>query len=47
MNRPQEPYKNRVLAALPKAEITRLAWHLSPVDLPQGTPLAASKAAYA
>jgi CRP-like cAMP-binding protein len=33
MNSPPGQYKNRVLAALPKAEIDRLAPHLSPVDL--------------
>lgn len=33
MNPPRHRYKNRVLAALPKAEIDRLAPHLSPVTL--------------
>ena len=31
--RPPPQYKNRILAALPKAEIARLAPHLSPVSL--------------
>ena len=39
MNRPSTPYKNRVLAALPKAEIARLAPHLTPVPLAQHTTL--------
>ena len=33
MNPPKNHYKNHVLAALPKAEIDRLAPHLSPVTL--------------
>jgi hypothetical protein len=32
---PKEAYRNRVLAALPKAEIARLQPHLSRVDLEQ------------
>ena len=32
-------YKNKILASLPKAEISRLAPHLSPVDLPAGKTL--------
>ena len=35
MNPPGPTYKNRILAALPKAELKRLARHLSPVTLPQ------------
>ena len=31
--------KNRILASLPKAEISRLAPHLSPLDLPSGKTL--------
>ena len=32
-------YKNRILASLPKADISRLSAHLSPVDLPSGKTL--------
>jgi CRP-like cAMP-binding protein len=32
-------YKNRILASLSKAEISRLSQHLSPVDLPSGKTL--------
>src|SRR3978361_568069 len=32
-------YKNRILASLPRAEISRLARHLSPLDLPSGKTL--------
>ncbi|HEY1526992.1 MAG TPA: Crp/Fnr family transcriptional regulator [Candidatus Angelobacter sp.] len=32
-------YKNRILASLPKAEIARLASHLSPLNLPSGKTL--------
>ena len=39
MNPPAKMYKNRVLAALPKAEIDRLKPHLSPVTLKVRTPL--------
>jgi len=39
MNPPAKVYKNRVLAALPKAEIDRLKPHLSPVTLKVRTPL--------
>jgi CRP-like cAMP-binding protein len=35
LSRPKPTYKNRILAALPKAEIDRLAPHLSPVTLKQ------------
>ena len=35
MNPPKQHYKNRILAALPKDEIGRLARHLSPVTLEQ------------
>ncbi len=39
MNPPAKRYKNRVLAALPKAEIDRLRPHLSPVTLKLRTQL--------
>jgi CRP-like cAMP-binding protein len=39
MNPPAKRYKNRVLAALPKAEINRLTPHLSPVTLKVRTQL--------
>ncbi len=39
MNPPARQYKNRVLAALPKAEIDRLTPHLSPVTLKTRTQL--------
>jgi len=39
MNPPAKHYKNRVLAALPKAEIDRLKPHLSPVTLKLRTQL--------
>ena len=32
-------FKNRILAALPKAEISRMSPHLSPLNLPKGKPL--------
>ena len=35
MNPPARQFKNRILAALPKAEIERLKPHLSPVTLVQ------------
>jgi CRP-like cAMP-binding protein len=35
MNPPKQHYKNRILAALPKDELSRLARHLSPVTLEQ------------
>ena|SRR5690242_1868185 len=45
---PRQHYKNRVLAALPKAEINRLAPHLAPVTLKLRTQLLDGKApAYA
>ena len=47
MNPPKLHYKNRILAALPKAEISRLAPHLSPVSLQQEQTLLDGKAAYA
>jgi CRP-like cAMP-binding protein len=47
MNPPSQQYKNRILAALPKAEISRLAPHLSPVTLPQEETLLDGKATYA
>lgn len=40
MNPPAQAYKNRALAALPKAEINRLRPHLSLVPLPQNQTLA-------
>ena len=46
MNPPARQFKNRVLAALPKAEITRLTRHLSPVDLEQNENLLDGKAPY-
>jgi CRP-like cAMP-binding protein len=39
MNPPAKVYKNRVLAALPKAELNRLTPHLSPVTLKVRTQL--------
>ena len=36
---PRNGYKNRILASLPKAEISRLLSHLSQVDLPAGKTL--------
>ncbi len=41
------PYKNRILAALPKSEIDRLAPHLSPVDLKLRAQLLDGKADHA
>lgn len=46
MDRPSHPYKNRILAALPKAEINRLAPHLSPVTLKQQLTLLDGKATH-
>ncbi len=45
--RPSTQYKNRILAALPKAEIDRLAPHLSPVTLKLRTQLLDGKADHA
>lgn len=42
----QQTYKNRILAALPKAEIARLAPHLSPVVLKQQQSLLDGKATH-
>ncbi len=42
----KQAYRNRVLAALPKAEINRLKPHLSAVVLPQGEPLLDGKLRY-
>jgi CRP-like cAMP-binding protein len=39
VNPPAKVYKNRVLAALPKAELARLKPYLSPITLPVRTPL--------
>ena len=48
MNLPkQQPYRNRVLAALPKAEIDRLKPHLSPVSLEQEKTLLDGEAPHA
>jgi hypothetical protein len=47
MNPPAKHYKNRVLAALPKAEIGRLRPHLSPVDLKLRTQLLDGRADHA
>lgn len=47
MNPPATQYKNRVLAALPKAEIERLAPHLSPVPLKTRTQLLDGRASHA
>lgn len=47
MNRLAKPYKNRVLAALPRAEISRLKPHLEPVILKQGQALLDGKATHA
>jgi CRP-like cAMP-binding protein len=48
MNLPkQQPYRNRVLAALPKAEINRLRPHLAAVDLQQEKTLLDGEADYA
>ena len=47
MNPPAKRYKNRVLAALPKAEIDRLTPHLSPVTLKVRTQLLDGQPDYA
>jgi CRP-like cAMP-binding protein len=47
MNPPTQHYRNRILAALPKAEINRLARYLSPVTLKQGQTLLDGHASYA
>jgi hypothetical protein len=47
MNPPAKRYKNRVLAALPKAEIDRLTPHLSPVTMKVRTQLLAGHADHA
>ena len=47
MNPPKQRYKNRILAALPKQEISRLAQHLSPVTLEQEKPLLDGKLGHA
>ena len=47
MNPPAKKYKNRVLAALPKAEIDRLRPHLSPVPLKLRTQLLDGRADHA
>jgi len=46
MSPPGFHYKNRILAALPKTEINRLARHLSPVTLPQHKTLLDGKATH-
>jgi CRP-like cAMP-binding protein len=47
INPPAQHFKNRVLASLPKAEINRLAPHLSAVTLKQGHSLLDGKATHA
>ena len=47
MGLPKQPYRNRVLAALPKPEIERLKPHLSPVTLKLRTQLLDGRADYA
>jgi len=44
---PTRNYRNRILAGLPKAEIGRLAPHLTPIDLKVGTHLLDGQADYA
>jgi CRP-like cAMP-binding protein len=43
MNQPLRPYRNRILASLPKEDMARLAPHLRAVDLEIGTTLADGK----
>jgi CRP-like cAMP-binding protein len=43
----KQPHKNRILAALPKAELNRLAPHLSPITLPVRTQLLNGSTKYA
>ena len=47
MSLPTRNYRNRILAGLPKAEIGRLAPHLTPIDLKVGTHLLDGQADYA
>ncbi len=47
MNLPKQPYRNRVLAVLPKAEINRLTPHLSLVTLEQEETLLDGKTSHA
>ena len=47
MNPPKRHYKNRILAALPKDEMRRLARHLSPVTLEQEKTLLDGKLSHA
>jgi len=47
MNPPKQHYKNRILAALPKEEISRLARHLLPVTLEQEKTLLDGKLSHA
>ena len=47
MGLPKQPYRNRVLAALPKPEIERLKPHLSPVTLKLHAPLLDGRTDYA
>ena len=47
MGLPKQPYRNRVLAALPKPEIERLKPHLSPVTLKLQAELLDGRADYA
>src|SRR5438445_12681330 len=47
MGLPQQQYRNRVLAALPEAEIERLRPHLTPLSLEQHKSLLDGQADYA
>ena len=47
MNLSKQTYRNRVLAALPRADMARLKPHLTHTDLPQNEPLMDGKAPYA
>ena len=47
MSPPARKYRNHILAGLPKGEISRLAPHLTPVDLKVGTHLLDGRADYA
>ncbi len=47
MNPPKQLYKNKILAALPKAEINRLQPHLSRVELKQEQTLLDGDASHA
>ncbi len=47
MNPPGSVFRNRILASLPKAELTRLRRHLTPVTLPQDEVLLDGHASHA